>query len=356
MRPSEEGIVIFAKKTRVAAGAALTTAVIWGAAILAVRTWGQGMTPRPGLVVLSKSGSELAIVDPEKLQTVKKVGTGPVPHEVAVSANGKLAVATNYGPHQNGTTLSVIDLDTMTVVQLVELGAINGPHGIAFWGGKFYFTAEGSQGFAGCATSCATVSSYDPATKRVDWTIPTGQQRTHMILFAPGKREFYLANIESGTISAVDVSGGDAKSTFIHVGKGPEGMDVSPDGKELWAANSGDGTVSVIDTATKKVVATIDVKTKHSNRLKFTPDGRLVLISDLGAGELVIVDAAAQKEVKRLALGKNCEGILVQPDGARAFVAVSADDKIAVVDLKKLEVTTTFAAGKEPDGMAWRSR
>jgi len=64
---------------------------------------------------------------------------------------------------------------------------------------------------------------------------------------------------------------------------------------------------------------------------------------------------ASKKEVKRLPLGKNAEGILIQPDGARAFVAVSADDKIAVVDLKALEVTTTFATGKEPDGMAWRN-
>jgi DNA-binding beta-propeller fold protein YncE len=33
---------------------------------------------------------------------------------------------------------------------------------------------------------------------------------------------------------------------------------------------------------------------------------------------------------------------------------VSGDDKVAVVDLKTLEVTTTFAIGKDPDGMAWR--
>jgi len=70
---------------------------------------------------------------------------------------------------------------------------------------------------------------------------------------------------------------------------------------------------------------------------------------------LVIVDAASRKEVKRLNLGKSAEGILMQPDGARAFVAVSGDDKVAVVDLKTLEVTTTFAIGKDPDGMAWRN-
>jgi len=80
-----------------------------------------------------------------------------------------------------------------------------------------------------------------------------------------------------------------------------------------------------------------------------------VLISDLGSGDLVVVDAASRKEVKRLNLGKSAEGILMQPDGrAGRTWRVSGDDKVAVVDLKTLEVTTTFAIGKDPDGMAWR--
>src|SRR5258708_2995070 len=118
----------------------------------------------------------------------------------------------------------------------------------------------------------------------------------------------------------------DWTGTNVKVGKGPEGIDISPDEKEVWAANSGDGTVSIIDVASKKVTQTVDVKTKHSNRLKSTPDGKLVLISDLGSGDLVVVDAASRKEVKRLNLGTSTEGILMQPDEARAFVAVSGDD------------------------------
>jgi YVTN family beta-propeller protein len=161
--------------------------------------------------------------------------------------------------------------------------------------------------------------------------------------------------VNSDSVSVVEASadGSQWRNSVIAVGRGPEGIDLSPDGKEVWAANSGDGTVSVIDRATKKVVGTIDVKTKHSNRLKFTPDGKLVLISDPGSGDLVVLEAATRKEVKRMHLGSNAEGILMQPDGTRAFVAVSSNDKVAVVDLKTLEVTGTIATGKDPDGMAW---
>lgn len=331
----------------------LMTGIMWSA--MGIACMGQTRTPHPALVVLEKDDSALAIVDPGTLKVVARVKTGPIPHEVAVSADGKIAVTTNYGEHQDGTTLSVIDLEARKEIHRVELGAVNGPHGIAFVGGKFYFTAEGSNGFAPCRESCATINRYDPATNRVDWTIPSGQKRTHMLVFAGGGGEFYTANVMSDTVNGVVINkqSDGASTTYIYVGKGPEGIDISPNGKEVWAANSGDGTVSVIDTASKKVVATFGVGTKHSNRVKFTPDGKLALISDLGSGELVVLDVAARKEVKRLKLGTSTEGILIVPDGSRAFVAVSGDNKVAVVDLKKLEVMATFATGKDPDGLAW---
>ena len=65
------------------------------------------------------------------------------------------------------------------------------------------------------------------------------------------------------------------------------------------------------------------MQTKRSNRLKFTPDGKLVLISDLEGGEVVVLDAAARNVIKRLELGRNPEGILIVPDGSRAYVAVN---------------------------------
>jgi hypothetical protein len=38
---------------------------------------------------------------------------------------------------------------------------------------------------------------------------------------------------------------------------------------------------------------------------------------------------------------------------ARAFVASSADNYIAIVDLKTLEVTGRLDVGGVPDGLAW---
>src|SRR4029077_15817054 len=143
--------------------------------------------------------------------------------------------------------------------------------------------------------------------------------------------------------------------TNIAVGKAPEGFDVSPDGRELWAASHQE-KVTIIDIAPKKVIQSVNVHTKSANRLKFTPDGRHVLISDLGNGDLIVVDAASRKEVKRVSLGRGSAGILRAPDGSAAYIAVSSDSNVAVVDLKAFSITGRIATGKGPDGLAWAVR
>ncbi|MEJ0106612.1 MAG: hypothetical protein WDO19_30480 [Bacteroidota bacterium] len=141
--------------------------------------------------------------------------------------------------------------------------------------------------------------------------------------------------------------------TVVPVSKGSEGFDVSPDGTELWTASAGDGTIFIIDPGAKKLTAKIDAKVSGANRLKFTPDGRQVFISSLGSGELTIYDARSHTEVKRLKIGHGAAGILMDPDGSRAFVACSADNYIAVIDLKKLDVIQHIDVGGIPDGLAW---
>jgi YVTN family beta-propeller protein len=177
-----------------------------------------------------------------------------------------------------------------------------------------------------------------------------------MVLVSKDANRLFTTNMGSDSVSIFERAAGSSNwnQTVISVGKGPEGMDLTPDGRELWAAHSRDGGISIIDVNAKKVSATIDVGTKRSNRLKFTPDSQYVLISDLEGGELVILDAASRKQVKRLSLGKAPEGILIEPGGKRAFVAVSGDNHVAVLDLNTLNVTSQIQTGRGPDGMAWR--
>ncbi len=57
--------------------------------------------------------------------------------------------------------------------------------------------------------------------------------------------------------------------------------------------------------------------------------------------------------MKRLSLGPATTGVLIAPDGATAYVAVSGLNRLAVIDLKTLSVARTIDTGRSPDGMAW---
>lgn len=307
-------------------------------------------TPSPALLVLEKEDKSLAVVDPASLKVVARVPAGEDPHEVVVSPDGSLAYISNYGGFRvPQSTLSIVDLAAKKPLPPVDLGPLKAPHGLEFVSDKVYFTAEGSK----------VIGCYDPAAKRVEWVLGTGQDRTHMLKVMPGLGIIFTSSMSSNTIGVfehdknADASGW--TEATIPVGKAPEGFDVSPDGKELWAASHQD-VVTIIDIATKKVIQSIHVRTKFANRLKFTPDGKNVLISDLGTGNLILLDAALRSEVKRISLGHGVAGILVPPDGSVAYVAVSPDSNVAVVDLKSFSVTGRIATGKGPDGLAWAVR
>ena len=52
-------------------------------------------------------------------------------------------------------------------------------------------------------------------------------------------------------------------------------------------------------------------------------------------------------------IGHGAAGILMDPEGNRAFISCGPDNYVAVVDLKTLEVTGHIDVGGEPDGLAW---
>src|SRR5207248_2530447 len=53
-------------------------------------------TPVNALLVLSKGDTTLAIVDPSTLKVVARIPSGPAPHEVIASTDGKTAYISNY--------------------------------------------------------------------------------------------------------------------------------------------------------------------------------------------------------------------------------------------------------------------
>jgi YVTN family beta-propeller protein len=334
----------------------LAAALLCGSLFLPGILLGQS-TPQDVLLVLAKGDQTLSIIDPGNLKILGQVPVGKDPHEVIASSDGRTAYVSNYG-YGAYNTIAQVDLIERKPLPPIDLGPLRGPHGLAFAGGKTWFTAEVAK----------AIGSYDPESKKIDWVLGTGQNRTHMIYVFPDLKRIITTNVNSGTVSILEKGNAGAapgsdrevgdiwNEVVVPVGRGAEGFDLSPDYREIWVANAQDGTISIIDLAAKKVTDTLAVNVKGSNRLKFTPDGKLVFVSMLGGSDLAVFDTATRKEVRRLPLGHGSAGILMQPDGSRAYVACSPDGYVAVIDLKSLKVIDHIVVGQNPDGMAWAVR
>jgi YVTN family beta-propeller protein len=340
------------------------TSLLLLAALLAANAPRPVETPADALLVLSKTDHALAIVNPATLQVIARIPVGNDPHEVIASSDGKFAYVSNYGSGAYNT-LAVVDLVAQKALPSIDLGALRGPHGLTFVGGKIWFTAEAAK----------AIGRYDPVTKSVDWIFGTGQNRTHMIWVAGGQTVVVTTNVSSATVSIIeDPNGGrprgagggrqsrgndDWIQTVIPVGKGAEGFDVSRETGEVWVANADDGSISIINVNKKTVIQTIAADARGANRLKFTPDGKRVLVAGqagTSGAALTVIDAATREIIKRINVGRGAAGIAMQPDGTRAFVACSPDNYVAVINLTTLEIVGRIDAGGNPDGVAWATR
>ncbi len=312
------------------------------------------------LLVANKSDHTLSFLDPNSGHTLATVPTGRHPHEVAVSPDGALAVVSNYGDRDTpGASLTVVDIQARAVLRTIELGEHRRPHGLAFLpDGRLLVTAEGS----------GHLLVVRPREGELQRAVPTGQEVSHMVV-AAGARAF-VANIGSGTVTVLDLERAE-KVRDVPTGAGAEGIAVSPDGREVWVANRADDTLVVFDAGTLEILARIDCP-GFPIRVAFTPEGDRVWVSCPRSGEVAVFEARARKLLRRIrvdlspvgdagerlfgdAFGRSPVpvGLLVEPGGARVFVAATQADAIVVVGTESSTVQGLLRAGREPDGMAY---
>ncbi|HQU86280.1 MAG TPA: YncE family protein [Pyrinomonadaceae bacterium] len=303
-----------------------------------------GQTQKPVLVALNKDDATLAIIDPKEMKLLGKVPTGDSPHEVVLSADGKMAFVANYGAQTPGSSLSVIDIETKKELRRVDLSPLMRPHGLQEIGGKIYFTAETNR----------AIARYDPAANKVDWLMGTGQNASHMVVGSSDQKRFYTANIGSDSVTAFEfqnIPPAGSKITQIAVGKQPEAIDLSPDNKEVWVGLNAENAIDVVDTAANKTIEKIKLG-ERPYRIKFTPDGKKVVATMPNTKELIVLDAATRKETKRIKLESFPLGIVFSKDGKTAFISAVQNDLVLKLDMESGEVSAKLETGKVPDGIA----
>jgi YVTN family beta-propeller protein len=311
--------------------AALAVAFLLAAAPAAAQT----------LLIGNKGENSLSFVDLASGRELGRGATGRMPHEIAVSPDGRQAAVVAYG----GRSIDIFDVATRAKLRTIDLAPNEGPHGIAWLpDGRILATTERSQ-------SLAIVD-----TRRGDrvTAIATGQQGTHMVAVTADGRRAFTANIGSGTVSVLDLAAG-RKLGEIATGGRPEGIALSRDGRTLWVGDLEGARVQVFDTATQRRLG--EIRTGQVPiRVAASPDGRWMVTSNLGDGSLTVIDARTRLVARTITVSGEREAgqvtILFSADGRRLYAAETGRNTVAEVDMGSGRVLRRLPAGAQGDGLA----
>lgn len=293
------------------------------------------------LLIGNKGENTLSFVDLASGRELGRAATGRMPHEIAISPDGRQAAVVAYG----GSTIDIFEVASRTRLRTIELAPNQGPHGLLWLSdGRIVATTERSR-------SLVVVDTRNG--DRVS-AIRTDQEGTHMVAVSPDRRHAYTANIGSGTVSVLDLGAG-TKLRDIAVGGRPEGIALTPDGRTLWVGDLEGARVQAFDTRSFERVAEIATGPVPI-RVLASPDGRWIVTSNLGCGCLTVIDARTRARTRQIEVsGEQAAGqvtVLFSADGKRLYVAETGRNRIAEVALASGRVLRRLPAGAQGDGLA----
>ena len=165
--------------------------------------------------------------------------------------------------------------------------------------------------------------------------------------------EYVVSVFDTETKKVVDIVDGIGNAVASN------SVAISPDDKRAYVTTmadrySWDGTVSVIDTANDHIVGTVPVG-KGAEGIAITPDGKKLYVASIQADYLSIIDAGSLKLTKKIPIGLGGQTAVASPDGRKIYVGIVDDkfgDSVAVIDTASDTVAQKIKIGGHPYGEA----
>lgn len=302
--------------------------------------------PTGTVVVLNKGSASADFIDVASGRIVATAPTGEGPHELVVSPDGRTAVGTDYGGGgAGGSSLSVFDIATGRRVRTIELGRFTRPHGIAYLpeGDRVAVTSE----------TTGTVVVVEVESGEVAEVLSTGANGSHMLGLTADGLTIWTGDIGSNTVTELNRSSGGKVRSFPAPAQ-PEAVNVSPDGSRVFAGSNATGRVTAWDTRTGEAT-TVAEGFGWPYRIFLTPGVEQIIVPDLRGEVLRFFDGDGYDEVGSISFrGDGPQGLILHPDGRHLFLALSASDRIAIVDIQRRTVAGYLpVSGSGPDGIGF---
>ena len=132
--------------------------------------------------------------------------------------------------------------------------------------------------------------------------------------------------------------------------RAPADVAIAGDGRIALTANRGANTASLVDLETGRIIAEVPTGPQPF-AVALSAGGDRAIVTNYDGNSVTLLEVGGAKGLTPLAtlpVGDGPRGVALSPDGAHAFVALSGEASVAVVDLVARRVVARWPVGAEP--------
>lgn len=300
------------------------------------------------LLVVCKDDQTLEVIDLPSGTTAGRIrASGVTPHEVAATPDGTRAYLPIYSdawlgdPGTDGRAIDIVDLVDLRLDGGIPIEVASRPHlPLVGPNGLLYVSTELDE----------SISVFDPSTRARVGRLPTGRPQSHMFVLAPDAARAYSANVDTGSVSIIDVAS-QSLLDVVEVAGRINRISITPDGTMAFCADQEQPRLAAIDLATRRV-SWIELPSRGFGTA-VSPDGRSLVVALRWASQIGVIDLADRTLVSVVDVPSQPQAIVIHPDGTHAYSACDAAGEVVEVDLRGGTVSRVFPTGRTPDGICW---
>jgi YVTN family beta-propeller protein len=307
-------------------------------------------TGTSGLLAIDKRGSHALFLDPLDYTELASVDLPARPHELAISADHRLAYVSIYGlgvygsNPEPGHLIVVLHLGGHEVLETIDVSPYRAPHGLMLHPkGHLYASCDQS----------GVIAEVDLSAGKVVAAIEADSRGPHMIALLPDGSKLYSENEEDPFVSVMDPATRRLMAKVPMPG-GSAGICASADGERVVVVAGQEPALAEIDARSDQVTRRIPLEghQRAAQRVRFSPDGRHVMVTSTEEPLVTILDGQLERQTTFETTAAPM-GVAFAADGRTALVANHGAGRITVVDLEAGRPTRDFAAGVGVETLAF---
>ncbi len=294
------------------------------------------------IVQTNSAGDNVHIIDPDTNTVVGEISGIERAHGAVPMPDGRFL----YVANESVNTVDVVDMGTMKVIKQIPLSGR--PNNIAI-------TPDGRKVYVAIAQSPGALEVIDTSTNDIFATISV-HGGAHNTYVTPDGKYAIAGMIGTRNITVIDTKTDmPVWTTYWDRGIRPMAFDTNADGstKRIYAQLSNFNGFGVLDFETRKEVSRIEYPTAPSDQqtpghggntahgIGVTPNERYLVANS----SVYIYTLPYLELVGGVKVGHSPNWITITPDSKFAYISLSGQNSVAVVDIEKIEMITEIMTG-----------